>query len=124
MKEYRLTIEFASSIEIVVAAKSETDARNKAHAWIGKNPRYYLDKAEYQEHLITDTREEDVAAGLRKRKMFFCAHPYDFSNDCELVTDNGNPLSYMAEEWMKANNHKHVWVYDEEKRFVWDFGSK
>ena len=53
---------------------------------------------------------------------YFCAHPETFNRDCQVIKlKEGDVLWKVAIQWMKANGYRHVYVYDMEHRYVWDF---
>ena len=56
------------------------------------------------------------------RIHYFCAHPYVFDRDCQIIQLKKNDVLWkVAEQWMKANDYEHVYVYDADHRNVWDF---
>ena len=57
-----------------------------------------------------------------KRNLYFCAYPYAFDKGCQIVTlEKGAKLYKVAELWAKGNGYSHVYVYNMNHDYIWDF---
>jgi hypothetical protein len=57
------------------------------------------------------------------RYVYFCAHPYVFGRDCQIVSiDKGeDSLRKTALLWKKTNGYANVYVYNMNHEFIWNF---
>lgn len=56
-------------------------------------------------------------------KVLFCAHPFIFDRDCQVVSipKGADSLRKSAASWKQANGFADVYVYDMDGRFIWNF---
>jgi len=54
-------------------------------------------------------------------RLYFCAYPDTFDKNCQIIEFDGIELWKEAYQWMKTNGYNHVYIYDMEYRYVWDF---